>query len=159
MLKDLGRADMKLGFFKSGYAKDDASVAKYAIMAAKKQNYDVVLIDTAGRMHNKENLMLSLTKLIKLNNPDHILYVGEALVGCDSLDHIKEFNKRIKDAVLGRKIDSILLTKVDTVDDKIGQVLNFTFSSNAPIIFLGTGQSNMDLMPLNSEMIAESLSS
>jgi len=148
-----------VGFFESGYAKDDSSVAKFAIMKANKENYDVVLIDTAGRMHNKENLMVSLTKLIKTNNPDHILFVGEALVGGDSLYHIKEFNKRIQDAGIGRKIDSIILTKVDTVDDKIGQVLNFTFTSNSPIMFLGTGQTNMDLKPLDADYIAEVLTS
>lgn len=146
-----------VGFFESGYAKDDSAVAKHAIMRAQKEQYDVILIDTAGRMHNKENLMLSLTKLIKNNNPDHILFVGEALVGGDSLQHIMEFNKRISDANTGRKIDSVILTKMDTVDDKIGQVLNFTFTSNAPIMFLGTGQSNVDLTPLDSELVAEVL--
>jgi signal recognition particle receptor subunit alpha len=148
-----------VGFFESGYSKDDASVAKSAIMRANKENYDVILIDTAGRMHNKDNLMKSLTKLIKFNNPNHILFVGEALVGGDSLDHIREFNKRIAEGVPGRKIDSILLTKIDTVDDKIGQVLNLCFSSSSPVIFLGTGQSNSDLTPMDSKIIAELLAS
>lgn len=146
-----------VGFFESGYSKDDASVAKYAIAKADKENYDVILIDTAGRMHNKEHLMLSLSKLVKMNNPDHIVFVGEALVGNDSLDHIKEFNKRISDGSSGRKIDSIILTKLDTVDDKIGQVLNFTFTAHSPIMFLGNGQSNSDLMEMDSKVISDIL--
>jgi signal recognition particle receptor subunit alpha len=148
-----------VGFFESGYSRDDSAVAKYAIMKAQKENYDVILIDTAGRMHNKEHLMISLTKLIKVNNPDHIVFVGEALVGGDSLNHIKEFNKRISDADIGRKIDSIILTKLDTVDDKVGQILNFTFTANSPIMFLGVGQSNVDLKPLDAETVSEILTS
>lgn len=146
-----------VGFFESGYAKDDASVAKHAIMKANSGNYDVILIDTAGRMHNKEALMASLAKLIKANNPDHIIFVGEALIGGDSLDHIKEFNKRISEGSSGKKIDSIILTKIDTVDDKIGQVLNFSFTANSPIMFLGTGQSNTDLTVMEGKAISDIL--
>lgn len=147
----------EVGFFESGYAKDDASVAKYAIAKANTENYDVILIDTAGRMHNKENLMISLSKLIKVNNPDQIIFVGEALIGGDSLDHIREFNKRISEGSTGRKIDSIILTKIDTVDEKMGQVLNFTFTANSPIIFLGTGQSNNDLTIMDPQLITDAL--
>ena len=109
----------EFGFYESGYSKDDASVANAAIKKANNENYDVILIDTAGRMHNKETLMISLSKLIKINEPNHILFVGEVLVGGDSLNHMKEFNRIINEGVLGSKIDSIILTKVDTVEDKI----------------------------------------
>lgn len=146
-----------VGFYESGYSKDDASVAKSAIIKAKNENYDVVLIDTAGRMHNKEHLMQSLNRLIKTNMPDHIIFVGEALVGGDSLSHIREFNKWISDGNTGCKIDSILLTKIDTVDTKIGQVLNLSFSASAPIIFLGTGQANNDLIPADPVQISDYL--
>lgn len=146
-----------VGFYEKGYGKDDASVASTAIKQAQTEGYDVVLIDTAGRMHNKSSLMDSLSKLIRINEPDHIIYVGEALVGADSLNHIKEFNKSIKKGSSSRSIDSILLTKVDTVDDKIGQILNMTFSSHAPVLFLGTGQTNSDLTVIASDVIVNSL--
>ena len=149
----------QVGFYEKGYGKDDASVARCAIQDAQHNGYDAILIDTAGRMHNKKNLMASLSKLIKTNKPDHIIYVGEALVGSDSLDHIKEFNKAIGEGDQSRRIDSILLTKVDTVDDKIGQILNMTFSSHAPVLFLGVGQSNSDLSKMGSEDIVSSLMS
>ncbi|KAG5860178.1 signal recognition particle GTPase [Encephalitozoon hellem] len=148
-----------VGFYEKGYGKDDASVARCAIQEAQHEGYDVILIDTAGRMHNKKNLMASLTKLIRINGPDHIIYVGEALVGSDSLDHIREFNKAIGDAGQSKRIDSILLTKVDTVDNKIGQILNMAFSSHAPILFLGVGQSNSDLSSIGSEDVVNSLMS
>lgn len=148
-----------VGFYESGYAKDDAAVAKAAILNAQRENYDVILIDTAGRMHRKENLMQSLSKIIRVNKPDHILFVGEALVGGDSLAHIKEFNNYISKGSEGRRIDSIILTKIDTVDDKIGQVLNLSFSASAPILFLGVGQTNSDLMPMDPKSIGELLMS
>ncbi|EEQ82655.1 hypothetical protein NCER_100586 [Vairimorpha ceranae BRL01] len=146
-----------VGFYEKGYGKDDASVARTAIQIATSEKYDVILIDTAGRMHNKLSLMESLSKLIKINEPDFIVYVGEALVGVDSLDHIKEFNKFISKGSIHRKIDSLLLTKVDTVDDKIGQILNMTFTSHAPVFFLGTGQANSDLSEITSGDIVNSL--
>ncbi|KAF9764801.1 Signal recognition particle receptor subunit alpha [Nosema granulosis] len=148
----------EIGFYEKGYGKDDASVARTAIHKANEEGYDVILIDTAGRMHNKATLMDSLSKLIRINEPDHILYVGEALVGTDSLSHILEFNKAVG-KFTDRKIDSILLTKIDTVDDKIGQILNMTFSSHSPVMFLGTGQTNSDLMRIDSEDIINILMS
>lgn len=148
-----------VGFYEKGYGKDDASVARSAIQDAQSGGYDVILIDTAGRMHNKKNLMASLSKLVRMNRPDHVIYVGEALVGSDSLDHIKEFNRAIQDAEEEGGIDSIFLTKVDTVDDKIGQILNMTFSSHAPVLFLGTGQTNSDLTRMGSQDIISSLMS
>lgn len=55
--------------------------------------YDVVLVDTAGRMQDNEPLMRALSKLVNLNNPDLVLFVGEALVGNDSIDQVTKFNQ------------------------------------------------------------------
>lgn len=151
-------ANHEVGFYEKGYNKDDSVVCKDAVSIAQKEGYDVVLIDTAGRMHNKNNLMRSLTKLLKKNLPDHVIFVGEALVGSDSLEHLKEFNKAVSEGI-NRNIDTILLTKVDTVDDKIGQVVNMTLSAQAPIIFLGTGQNNVDLVKIDIGSIASILMS
>ncbi|SBT79489.1 signal recognition particle receptor alpha subunit, putative [Plasmodium malariae] len=78
--------------YEKGYGKDAAAIAKEAILYAKKENYDVILIDTAGRMQDNEPLMRSLGKLILINNPNLILFVGEALVGNDAIDQLKKFN-------------------------------------------------------------------
>ncbi|EED44052.1 signal recognition particle receptor alpha subunit [Enterocytozoon bieneusi H348] len=146
-----------VGFYKSGYNKDDAIVAKTAIAKAHENNYDVVLIDTAGRMHNNGMLMSSLSKIIRMNTPDHIVYVGEALTGNDSLNFVEEFNKYISNAQSGRIIDSIILTKIDTVDKKLGQIFNLTFKAQAPILFLGCGQTNSDLIEVDPDKILDLL--
>lgn len=78
-----------------GYAKDPALVARDAINYARDHNYDVVLIDTAGRMQNNEPLMRALCKLVQLNNPDLVLFVGEALVGNDGVDQLTRFNQAL----------------------------------------------------------------
>lgn len=142
-----------VGFYKSGYNKDDAIVAKTAIAKAHENNYNVVLIDTAGRMHNNGMLMSSLSKIIRVNAPDHIIYVGEALTGNDSLNFVEEFNKYISNARAGKKIDSIILTKIDTVDKKLGQIFNLTLKTQAPILFLGCGQTNSDLIEVDTDKI------
>ena len=60
---------------------------------AEENDIDVVLIDTAGRMQNNERLMRSLVKLVNQNNPNFILFVGEALVGNDGVDQLVGFNR------------------------------------------------------------------
>ena len=64
-----------------------------ALVAAKSEGFDVVLVDTAGRMQDNAPLMRSLTQLIKVNRPDLVLFVGEALVGNEAVDQLTKFNK------------------------------------------------------------------
>ncbi|KAK2566608.1 Signal recognition particle receptor subunit alpha [Acropora cervicornis] len=81
---------------------------------AREQRIDVVLVDTAGRMQDNEPLMRALSKLIKLNNPNLVLFVGEALVGNEAVDQLKKFNQALADYSMAenpRLIDGILLTK------------------------------------------------
>jgi nucleoside-triphosphatase THEP1 len=78
--------------YHQGYGKDAASIAKEGVNKAQKEGMDVVLIDTAGRMQDNEPLMQALAKVIKVNNPDLIIFVGEALVGHDSVDQLTKFN-------------------------------------------------------------------
>ena len=63
-------------------------IAKAGLQEAKNKHYDVLLIDTAGRMQGNEGLMRALAKLVQLNKPDTVLFVGEALVGNDSIDQL-----------------------------------------------------------------------
>ena len=81
----------------------------------------MVLIDTAGRMQDNEPLMKALSRLIVLNQPDLVVFIGEALTGNDASDQLMKFNKAIvdlspKDNI--REIDAIILSKFDTVDEK-----------------------------------------
>ena len=114
-----------------------------AIREASRQGQDVVLIDTAGRMQDNEPLMRALAKLINMNRPDLVLFVGEALVGNDAVDQLSKFNRALIDLSTDedpRSIDGIVLTKFDTIDDKVGAAISMTYTTGKPIMFVGTGQ-------------------
>jgi len=81
-------ARLDVPVFEKGYNKDAAAIAMDAVKHASQEGYDVVLVDTAGRMQDNEPLMRSLSKLVNLNQPDLVLFVGEALVGNDSIDQV-----------------------------------------------------------------------
>lgn len=133
-------ACFQIPLFERGYEKDPAAVAADAIRAAAREKQDVVLVDTAGRMQDNEPLMRSLSKLINQNQPDLVLFVGEALVGNDGVDQLMKFNQRLADLSVGsapRLIDGILLTKFDTIDDKASESLGSTsrIMGQRPMIF------------------------
>ncbi|KAI0513761.1 hypothetical protein KFK09_009791 [Dendrobium nobile] len=151
---------LQIPIFERGYEKDPAIVAKEAIQEASRNNSDVVLVDTAGRMQDNEPLMRALSKLINLNNPDLVLFVGEALVGNDAVDQLSKFNQKLADfsaTPTARLIDGILLTKFDTIDDKVGAALSMVYISGAPVMFVGCGQSYTDLKKLNVKSIVKTL--
>ena len=108
--------------YEKGYGKDAAGIAMEAINHARASHRDVVLIDTAGRMQDNEPLMRSLSKLIGVNDPDLVLFVGEALVGNEAVDQLVKFNRALadhSDQETPHTIDGIVLTKFDTIDDKV----------------------------------------
>ncbi|KAF1742619.1 hypothetical protein MXB_3567, partial [Myxobolus squamalis] len=121
--------------FDKGYGKDSAGVALEAIKTATTGNYSVVLIDTAGRMQNNEPLMRSLGKLINVNQPDLVLFVGEALVGNDGVNQLMEFDRHLAEfsnSSTPHHIDGIILSKFDTIDDKVGAALSMTYVTGQP---------------------------
>ncbi|KAK9213570.1 hypothetical protein WN943_002958 [Citrus x changshan-huyou] len=151
---------LQVPIFEKGYEKDPAIVAKEAIQEATRNGSDVVLVDTAGRMQDNEPLMRALSKLIYLNNPDLVLFVGEALVGNDAVDQLSKFNQKLADLSSSpnpQLIDGILLTKFDTIDDKVGAALSMVYVSGAPVMFVGCGQSYTDLKKLNVKSIVKTL--
>ncbi|XP_051130962.1 uncharacterized protein LOC127251344 [Andrographis paniculata] len=151
---------LQIPIFEKGYEKDPAIVAKEAIQEASRNGSDVVLVDTAGRMQDNEPLMRALSKLIYVNNPDLVLFVGEALVGNDAVDQLSKFNQKLGDLSPSpnpRLIDGILLTKFDTIDDKVGAALSMVYISGAPVMFVGCGQSYTDLKKLNVKSIVKTL--
>ena len=121
-------AALDVPLYQQGYAKDPVTIAADAIKKAKEDSIDVVLIDTAGRMQNNQALMQQLARLVAVNKPDLVLFVGEALVGNDGVDQLVEFDRRLVDHAVDsaspRRIDGIVLTKFDTVDDKVGAALS-----------------------------------
>jgi len=154
-----GGKDM-VQLYEKGYGKDAAGIAMEAINYARDARVDVVLVDTAGRMQDNEPLMRSLTKLISVNAPDLVLFVGEALVGNEAIDQLVKFNAALADHSQQENphtIDGIVLTKFDTIDDKVGSAISMTYISGQPIVFVGTGQTYADLKSLNAKAIVSIL--
>ncbi|KAJ4365446.1 hypothetical protein N0V95_000497, partial [Ascochyta clinopodiicola] len=142
--------------FEKGYGKDAANIAADAVVYAEKNNFNVVLIDTAGRRHNDARLMSSLEKFGNLANPDKILMVGEALVGTDSVAQARNFNASFG---AGRKLDGFIISKTDTVGDMVGTLVSMVHATGIPVVFLGTGQHYSDLRNLNVGVITRLLMS
>lgn len=153
-----GRPAVQL--FEKGYGKDAAGIAMEAIAYARNQGFEVVLIDTAGRMQDNAPLMTALAKLIAVNTPDLVLFVGEALVGNEAVDQLVKFNQALADhskTDKPRLIDGIVLTKFDTIDDKVGAAISMTYITGQPIVFVGTGQTYSDLRSLNARAVVSTL--
>ncbi|CAD5223127.1 unnamed protein product [Bursaphelenchus okinawaensis] len=147
--------------YEQGYGGDSAKLAKAAIQIAQERKIDVVLVDTAGRMQDNAPLMAALSSLIHTNNPDMVLFVGEALVGNEAVDQLVKFNQALADHSAVREnprlIDGIVLTKFDTIDDKVGAAVSMTYITGQPIVFVGTGQTYTDLKSLNANAVVNSL--
>jgi fused signal recognition particle receptor len=141
------KLDIKL--IKHDYNSDPAAVAFDAIKHAQAKNLDVVIIDTAGRLHSNDNLMNELKKLIKVNKPDLKLFVGESITGNDCVEQAKVY-----DEIIG--IDAIILSKAD-VDEKGGAALSIAYVTKKPVLFIGTGQTYDDLKNFNKKEILEGL--
>tara|TARA_B100000315_G_C14587573_1_gene593909 strand:- start:2665 stop:3822 length:1158 start_codon:yes stop_codon:yes gene_type:complete len=141
----------KLGIklIKHDYGSDPAAVAFDAVKHAKAKKIDVVLIDTAGRLHNQANLMEELKKLVKVAKPNLKLFVGESIAGNDCIEQAQKFNE-----IIG--IDGIILTKAD-VDEKGGAAISVSYITKKPIIYLGMGQEYSDLKEFEPNVIIEGL--
>lgn len=143
-----------------GYDKDPAEVAQHAIYEAKRKQIQVVLVDTAGRMQDNVPLMQALVKLVHLNRPNLVLFVGEALVGNEGVDQLVKFNRALEEGAIDgipRLIDGIVLTKFDTIDDKVGAAISMVYTTGHPILFVGTGQNYPDLKRLNVDTVIRAL--
>ncbi|MBI5392505.1 signal recognition particle-docking protein FtsY [Candidatus Woesearchaeota archaeon] len=141
---------LNIRLIKQDYGADPAAVAFDAIKYAEAKSIDVVLVDTAGRMHSNTNLMDEMKKIIRVAKPDLKVFIGEAITGNDCVEQAKEFN-----AAVG--IDAIILCKAD-VDDKGGAALSISYVTKKPILFLGVGQNYQDLQEFDKKVIIESLS-
>eukprot|EP00362_Geleiidae_sp_MMETSP1317_P001872 CAMPEP_0201285748 /NCGR_PEP_ID=MMETSP1317-20130820/113756_1 /ASSEMBLY_ACC=CAM_ASM_000770 /TAXON_ID=187299 /ORGANISM="Undescribed Undescribed, Strain Undescribed" /LENGTH=101 /DNA_ID=CAMNT_0047611611 /DNA_START=363 /DNA_END=668 /DNA_ORIENTATION=- len=99
-----------------------------------------------------------MANLVNANRTDLVLFVGEALVGNDGVDQLVKFNAALRDISLsGKGVDGILLTKFDTVDDKVGAAVSMVYATGKPIVLIGTGQKYTHLRKLNVGTVVENL--
>ncbi len=133
----------------SSYGADPASVAFDAVSYAKKHAIKAVLIDTAGRMYTKENLLKEMEKIVRVAKPHLKLFVGESITGNDAIEQARTFNDAIG-------IDGIILSKAD-IDEKAGTILSVSHVTKKPIYFLGTGQSYDNLTPFTKKTVLKNL--
>ena len=134
---------------KHDYGSDPAAVAFDAIKYAEAHGIDVVLIDTAGRLHSNVNLMAEMEKVARVAKPDLKIFVGESITGNDCVEQARSFNNAIG-------IDGIILAKAD-VDEKGGAAISVSYVTKKPILYLGTGQEYDDLEPFSAEAVVDSL--
>lgn len=141
--------NLKVPIISGKYGSDPASVAFDAISHAKSNHIQCVLIDTAGRMYTKQNLMKEMEKIIRISKPDLKIFVGESITGNDAIEQARTFNDTAG-------IDGIILSKAD-IDKKAGTILSVSHITKKPIYFLGTGQSYNDLLPFTKKSVLKNL--
>lgn len=147
------RAEVEL--IKHGEGADPAAVVYDTIQAGKARNCDVIIIDTAGRLHNKKNLMDELNKIsrvIERELPDaskEILLVLDATTGQNAVNQAKDFKE-------AAGITGIVLTKLDGTA-KGGVVLAINNELDVPVKFVGVGEKIEDLQPFDADAFASAL--
>ncbi|MFX1357745.1 MAG: signal recognition particle-docking protein FtsY [Promethearchaeota archaeon] len=134
---------------KHEYKSDPASVGYDAIEHAKAKGINTVLIDTAGRQVTDKNLMKEMQKIVRIAQPDLIIFVGDSLAGNDALNQAKEFKKHVG-------IDANILTKIDA-DAKGGSALSISYETKKPILFIGVGQGYDDLKQFNRDFFISNI--
>uniref|UniRef100_UPI003F7499B5 signal recognition particle-docking protein FtsY n=1 Tax=Sulfurisphaera javensis TaxID=2049879 RepID=UPI003F7499B5 len=140
---------LEIPLVKGKYGGDPAAVAFDAINSAKSRNIDVVLIDTAGRMHIDQDLVAELKRIVKIAKPDLRILVLDSLAGNDALEQAKYFEENVG-------YDAVILTKVDA-DAKGGIILSLAYELNKPVAYLGIGQDYDSLIPFDAEWFIKRL--
>ena len=128
---------------------DPAAVIYDAVQHAKAHNVDVVLSDTAGRMHTNINLMEQLKKVCRVAPPDLLIFVDEAVAGNDAVERAAQFNAAVP-------INGSILTKTDA-DSKGGAAISIAYITGSPILFLGMGQGYDDLQKFDPQWFVDQL--
>jgi signal recognition particle subunit SRP54 len=133
-------------FFPSQEDQKPVDIVKAAIAAAKTQFMDVLIIDTAGRLHVDGEMMSEIKQIHAVANPVETLFVIDAMIGQDAVNTAKAFNESLP-------LTGIILTKVDG-DARGGAALSVRQITGKPIKFLGVGEKTDALEPFHPERIA-----
>ena len=138
-----------------GMGADPASVAYDTVQSAKSQNADVVIIDTAGRLHNKVNLMNELSKIKNVmkkvipNAPHEILLVIDGSTGQNAFEQAKQFSQ-------ATDINALAVTKLDGTA-KGGVIIGISDQMSIPVKYIGVGEKMEDLQLFDRKAFVESL--
>ena len=148
-------AKVKVDIIKSEINSDPASVAFKTAEFAKKNQIDIALIDTAGRLQNKKNLMDEYKKIINVLKkidekfPNEVILVLDATTGQNALNQVEEFSKI-------HNITGLVITKLDSTA-KGGIILAICKKYNLPIVAVGMGEKDTDLHPFKAEFFTKAL--
>ena len=123
-----------------------AEITKRAISEGKKGSFDVVILDTAGRLHIDQELMNEVIEVKKISNPTEVLLVADAMIGQDACNVAKEFNEQVG-------ITGIVLTRIDG-SARAGAALSMKMVADVPVKFLGTGEKIDELEEFHPERLA-----
>lgn len=139
-------AEVGADFFPSTVEQDPVDIAKAAIKEAKIQNNDILIIDTAGRMHIDDEMMGEIKRLHASVNPAETLFVVDSMTGQDAANTSKAFNDALP-------LTGVILTKTDG-DARGGAALSTRHITGKPIKFIGVGEKMSALEPFHPERIA-----
>lgn len=126
--------------------KDPVAIAKESIKYARDNNHDVVIIDTAGRLHINDKLMTELEQMKAATAPDELLLIADAMTGQDAVNIASEFNSRLD-------LSGVILTKMDG-DARGGAALSIKTVTDTPIKMIGVGEKLSDLEVFHPERLA-----
>ncbi len=141
------RLDVKT--IKHTYGADAAAVAFDSINHARANGINIVLIDTAGRMQTKRNLLDEMKKIVRIASPDFVMLVVDSLTGNDAVEQGRSFSESVR-------IDGITLTKLDA-DARGGSAISLAAEIGKPVIFAGTGQAYEDLISFDPTTIIDKI--
>ena len=127
-------------------SKNVIKIAKTAVKKAEQEDANILIFDTAGRLHIDGKMMKELRDLKQLLKPDFIFFVADAMTGQDAVNVAREFNDQLE-------FSGIILTKMDS-DARGGAALSIKAITNKPIIFVGTGEKITDLEEFYPERMA-----
>lgn len=127
-------------------SKDAVKNAEDALKYAKKNQYDTLIIDTAGRLQIDADMMDELARIKKAVSPDEVLLVADAMTGQNAVDIAKTFDEQLG-------LTGVILTKFDS-DARGGAALSLKTITGKPILFIGTGEKSEDFETFHSERIA-----
>ncbi|MEK6734566.1 MAG: signal recognition particle protein, partial [Pseudomonadota bacterium] len=121
-------------------------IAKRALVSAKESIYDVVILDTAGRLHIDEELMQELLEIKKLSNPIETILVADSLTGQDAVNIAKKYNEDLS-------LTSVILTRIDG-DSRGGAALSIAHTTGCPIKYIGVGEKMSEFQEFHPDRIA-----